>query len=286
PDQDHRLFSWLADASNEVLEAHGLARPADSGTTSLLALKRYLSLEVAGKLLFDQIRGNVEEPTDEQVREFVDAHAAIYDSRESLSLYSIFVRVLEPEDEPRAKGKIEEAYRMLQEGHLFSHVAMLYSDAGGRGLSGSAGTIFRGGISPEIEKIVFDLEPNTPSQPVRVGRGYYIFLVTNKKPGFSLENPEDYKSVAEGWKNSVAAGQVEQLFRKYQEKHPVMFVELSSDGGLFQPWMVAAHTGWDYEPIGIVQAAAAQRDYGMRYDEFDPALLREEEIYLRERIAF
>jgi peptidyl-prolyl cis-trans isomerase D len=82
------------------------------------------------------------------------------------------------------KQKAQQIRQQLQAGKPFAEVAKLFStDAGTKALGGELGWIQQGMLPPELEKVVFALPQQTPSEPVKGPEGWHIFWVEAARGG-------------------------------------------------------------------------------------------------------
>ena len=109
----------------------------------------------------------------QEVTEYYEAHADEFKRPERVFLESIYLGF--GDDKDKAREKAQEALRQLKAGEDFNVVAKTYSEAP------SLGTVERGQILPEIEKIIFSLENNQISDLVEIDKGIYIFKATARQ---------------------------------------------------------------------------------------------------------
>lgn len=82
------------------------------------------------------------------------------------------------------KQQIQQIREQLHAGKSFAEVAKLFSeDTGTKALGGELGWIQQDMLPPELEKVVFALAPQTPSEPVKGPEGWHIFWVEASRGG-------------------------------------------------------------------------------------------------------
>lgn len=88
------------------------------------------------------------------------------------------------EKDRKAKEKILEIHKKIEEGEDFFELAKEYSDdKTTKNKGGYLGKLRRGIIIPEFEKVVFSLNLGEVSEPVRTRDGYHLIRVTEIKRG-------------------------------------------------------------------------------------------------------
>ncbi len=108
----------------------------------------------------------------QEVTAYYESHAQDFKKKERVNLQSIYIDF--GQDKKKARQRAQEALSKLKSGQDFETVAKEYSEAP------SLGTIERGQILPDVEKIVFGLEENQVSDLVDVEKGIYIFKLTGR----------------------------------------------------------------------------------------------------------
>jgi parvulin-like peptidyl-prolyl isomerase len=87
------------------------------------------------------------------------------------------------EDNPaRAEKKASEAATLLKSGTKWEQVVKEYSEGAGRDRGGDLGTVSKGELAPEIDKVVFSLPAGGVSDPVATKRAWHIVKLLEKFP--------------------------------------------------------------------------------------------------------
>lgn len=108
----------------------------------------------------------------QEVTDFYAQNQAQFQRRERLNLDSIYIAFKDAPDEARARA--QTAVAALQAGKSFQEVAGQYSDMP------SIGTVERGQLLPEVEKVIFDLNDDEVSSPVETKDGIFIFKLEGR----------------------------------------------------------------------------------------------------------
>jgi parvulin-like peptidyl-prolyl isomerase len=114
-----------------------------------------------------------------EVRADYDAHLADYTREPSVTLQEIFVKGEGPEAREAAAALASRA----RAGEDFGALARENSQGGTAQQGGDLGTLARGDLSPELQKVAFALAPGAVSEPVAQGGGYRLLKVVEKKDG-------------------------------------------------------------------------------------------------------
>jgi parvulin-like peptidyl-prolyl isomerase len=108
----------------------------------------------------------------QEITKFYNKNMNQFQKKEKINLESIFISF--GANKIDARQKAEKALDLIKQGGDFKSIAKEYSDAP------SIGTVERGQLTPEIEKIVFHLSDVSPSEIVELETGYYIFKLTGR----------------------------------------------------------------------------------------------------------
>lgn len=107
-----------------------------------------------------------------EVTQYYEKNKSQFMSSDSLVVDSIFI-----ED----KDALKDVQVRLSKGENFEELAQQYSKRA------NIGTVERGQLKKELEEYVFSLPVGSPSKPLAVEGGSYIFLVKEKVPGREVQ---------------------------------------------------------------------------------------------------
>jgi len=110
----------------------------------------------------------------QEVTEYYNTHKVELKEPERIELDSILVK--NAGNEWDTEAKMQEILKKLRAGQDFSKLRQEYSD------SQPIGTVKKGTLNEEIEKVVFNLKPQEVSKPVKTNNGIYLFKLINKIP--------------------------------------------------------------------------------------------------------
>lgn len=176
--------------------------------------KQKLTLEeltqaIKESLWFEKMKAAVTEGvtlTEDEVRAYYDAHASEYVEQESREVRHILISPFvdaagnevpgapTQDDWDAAKSEAESIRSQILNGADFVTAVEEYSDdATSRDKGGELGPVVRGQTVPAFEEVVFALQKDELSQPVKTGSGYHLIEVTVITP----ENQLSYDLVKE-----------------------------------------------------------------------------------------
>src|SRR6056297_555531 len=136
------------------------------------------------KFIQEKVLSNVE-VSDEEAKEFYNNNSQRYKQGERVEASHILVE---------SKEKADELYNKLQNGASFADLAKNNSiDNRSAENGGKLGFIEKGQFIEKFEKVAFNLDVGTISEPVETEYGYHIIKVSDKKEA-STKSFEEVKS--------------------------------------------------------------------------------------------
>ncbi|MDP1707804.1 MAG: SurA N-terminal domain-containing protein [Gammaproteobacteria bacterium] len=124
-------------------------------------------------------------PTDSDLREFYDEHAANYAVQERRRVSQI---VITPDQGDTvtidaAKAKADSLVQRLRKGEAFAELAVEFSqDAASARQGGDLGFVARGVLPKTVEDALFALQPGAVSEPVQVAGGFHVLKLLEVQP--------------------------------------------------------------------------------------------------------
>jgi len=136
--------------------------------------------EILKKLYKKEIEANV---SDRELKVYYEKNRYKFKEPEKIRVRLIYVRnnPEDPDGREKAKRKIEEAYKKLQEGAEFADIAAAYSNAMSRIKGGDMGYLHKGRLDETVEEEAFGLKSGEMSKIIEKDIGYYIVKVEDKK---------------------------------------------------------------------------------------------------------
>ncbi len=158
---------------NEFMKARGIDRGA---------LVNQLTAGIVWAKLVRRLAAQTTEISDEEIDEAVKRlkeHAGEPQSR----VAEIFLAVDNPAQDDEVRRLAERLTQQMRQGARFSAVAQQFSQSATAAVGGDIGWVRPDQLSPELGKAVSQLRPGELSAPVRVGGGYYLLLVVDRRTG-------------------------------------------------------------------------------------------------------
>ncbi len=160
-----------------------------SGVSTEILKKRYRENIIMTKLVDSQVRGKVV-VTPTEIENYYKIHAEELKAPESVHLRGIILRIDQDSTEDAVKQKADDMVKLAKEGRDFGELAKAYSTGAKAKEGGDFGTVERGQMREDFEKVIFALKPGEVSEPVKTDTGYYIFKVDEKKDSYVRPLPE------------------------------------------------------------------------------------------------
>lgn len=168
-----------AQAFDQSLQASGLTRPQ-----TLKKLQRRMTLE----RLTQQEVVLPSRATATALRAYYQQNLKKYQRPERVHIRLILAAVdpasggTKPEDERKAREKIEKVYEELKAGKDFADLAQQYSDDFYRVKGGDVGWMHRGSMEPEFEKVALSIPVGQFGEIFRTPYGYNLLKVEGREP--------------------------------------------------------------------------------------------------------
>ncbi|MBI1747054.1 MAG: peptidylprolyl isomerase [Acidobacteria bacterium] len=121
-----------------------------------------------------------------EARKHYEDNKARFIMPESVQLKHIVIRNEPGRDESASRKKINEAYKKLKAGAVFSDVAYKYSEDDYRVMGGDFGSVHRGQIVPELEKAAFAAPLKKLVGPFQTSLGWHIIWVAARQAEHQL----------------------------------------------------------------------------------------------------
>jgi len=126
--------------------------------------------------------------SESEIDNFLTTQASNNENRDEFEISHILIRTPEegtPEEIQKAKAKVDEAIKLLQEGSSFSKVSASFSDAPNALEGGNLGWKSATQIPTLFLDALKNMQAGEISQPLRSPNGFHILKLTNKRGGNS-----------------------------------------------------------------------------------------------------
>lgn len=133
----------------------------------------------------DQLPNGTPQITDQQARQYYQAHLNDYKVPDQVKVRHILIAVSKGADaktDAAAKAKAEDVLKQLRAGGNWTALAKKYSDdPGSKEQGGELGWLQHGVTVPEFDKTAFALSPGQISEPVKTQFGYHVIQTEEKQ---------------------------------------------------------------------------------------------------------
>ena len=170
------------------------------------------------QLMGQELRGNSVAVTDEQIKEYYDAHPDDFASRSAVTVRDIFFAFQQGMTRQDAARLVEQAKavkRMADDGAPFDELARRFSQGPGADHGGLVGTFKRGELDPMLEEAAFVLPPGEISPPLPTPGGVHLIKVE----AVQTENRIEFEQVKEQIRQLLANQALDQRFRDWISKN-------------------------------------------------------------------
>jgi len=143
-------------------------------TNEILA-QAYVQKEIVEKIAF----------SEDDVRRYYESHQGEFTRPEAVNVRQVFIGVdasSSVEMRNKAKAEAESIRKKLEQGENFASLTGQFSENPETKEKGhSLGFVTRGRLAPELDKVVFSLQPGQISKVIETPQGYYIMKVDGKR---------------------------------------------------------------------------------------------------------
>ncbi len=169
-----------------------------------------------------------DDPREEELRCYFEAHRAEYINPESACARHVLVRPASETDEDGAvaQSKMREIRSKIEDGADFGDMAATYSECpSGKKSGGSLGWINRGSMVPEFDSIIFGLQDGELSDVVETPLGYHVIQRTASKGPLPSDFHECVDKIRELLRHDARGRLITAYVEELHEK-----VEIVDDG--------------------------------------------------------
>lgn len=163
----------------------------------------------------------LKEPEEADLRALQEQFPSTVVTKDRLNLQSILIRKFASESDESLKQRVQEVSDFFENDGEFHEAALLFSDASSRALGGSAGTIERGELPPDLEELVFSLEENEVHGPFERDNGTYFFRTSGRINQFDFSNQQSVKEYTERWKTIQLGIRFNTVKEEYLVNHTI-----------------------------------------------------------------
>lgn len=157
---------------------------------------RMIRQDLSVNKMTEQKSAGAEEPTEEEIKAFYEAHPDQMRKPPQVRASHILVKATD-ENRDEAKEKITDIQQQVQKGDLsFGALAKEHSVCPSKEKGGDLGFFGPGSMVKEFEKVAFSLKPGEISDVVETPFGYHLINVTDRQEEVALPYEEVKPQIA------------------------------------------------------------------------------------------
>ena len=179
--------------------------------------------------LVEQACTGVEEPTEQEVTDFYEAHKSEYVSEPKVLCQHILVKVEDnstSDEKSAAFEKILAIKDRIAAGGNFAEEAQKHSDCPSGREGGSLGWFGPGMMVPEFDKVAFEMKKGEVSGVVTTQFGYHIIYKADERPGGQQTLVDVHDQIKDYLRHGARGKAVDAFVAELREKAEIEFAEV------------------------------------------------------------
>ena len=179
--------------------------------------------------LVEQACTGVEEPTEQEVADFYEAHKGEYVSEPKVLCQHILVKVEDnstSDEKSAAFEKILAIKDRIAAGGNFAEEAQKHSDCPSGREGGSLGWFGPGMMVPEFDKVAFEMKKGEVSGVVTTQFGYHIIYKADEQPGGQQTLVDVHDQIKDYLRHGARGKAVDAFVAELREKAEIEFTEV------------------------------------------------------------
>ena len=179
--------------------------------------------------LVEQACTGVEEPTEQEVTDFYEAHKSEYVSEPKVLCQHILVKVEDnstSDEKSAAFEKILAIKDRIAAGGNFAEEAQKHSDCPSGREGGSLGWFGPGMMVPEFDKVAFEMKKGEVSGVVTTQFGYHIIYTADERPGGQQTLVDVHDQIKDYLRHGARGKAVDAFVAELREKAEIEFAEV------------------------------------------------------------
>ena len=179
--------------------------------------------------LVEQACTGVEEPTEQEVTDFYEAHKSEYVSEPKVLCQHILVKVEDnstSDEKSAAFEKILAIKDRIAAGGNFAEEAQKHSDCPSGREGGSLGWFGPGMMVPEFDKVAFEMKKGEVSGVVTTQFGYHIIYKADEQPGGQQTLVDVHDQIKDYLRHGARGKAVDAFVAELREKAEIEFAEV------------------------------------------------------------
>ena len=179
--------------------------------------------------LVEQACTGVEEPTEQEVTDFYEAHKSEYVTEPKVLCQHILVKVEDnssSDEKSAAVEKILAIKERIAAGGNFAEEAEKNSDCPSGREGGSLGWFGPGMMVPEFDKVAFEMKKGEVSGVVTTQFGYHIIYKADEQPGGQQTLVDVHDQIKDLLRHGARGKAVDAFVAELREKAEIEFLEV------------------------------------------------------------
>ena len=179
--------------------------------------------------LVEQACTGVEEPTEQEVTDFYEAHKSEYVTEHKVLCQHILVKVEDnssSDEKSAAFEKILAIKERIAAGGNFAEEAEKNSDCPSGREGGSLGWFGPGMMVPEFDKVAFEMKKGEVSGVVTTQFGYHIIYKADEQPGGQQTLVDVHDQIKDLLRHGARGKAVDAFVAELREKAEIEFLEV------------------------------------------------------------
>ena len=179
--------------------------------------------------LVEQACTGVEEPTEQEVKDFYEAHKSEYVTEPKVLCQHILVKVEDnssSDEKSAAFEKILAIKERIAAGGNFAEEAEKNSDCPSGREGGSLGWFGPGMMVPEFDKVAFEMKKGEVSGVVTTQFGYHIIYKADEQPGGQQTLVDVHDQIKDLLRHGARGKAVDAFVAELREKAEIEFLEV------------------------------------------------------------
>lgn len=187
----------IAQVEKQFASKNAFTRALMEQHMSIKELKAKYREQLMSRRIIDSKIGSRIIVTPVEVHAYYNSHINDFVQSAEAKIRNILIKIKDAGDIERASSLAKDIESKLKAGDDFATLARIHSEGPGASEGGIMGTVKKGDLMPELEKVIFSLKEGALSEIIQSPLGFHIFKVDEMKPQRTLADSEAYKEIEE-----------------------------------------------------------------------------------------
>jgi parvulin-like peptidyl-prolyl isomerase len=187
---DGDLLRWYEGVARDlsiqrILVAEAKAAGLDKGADFERA-RDEARRQAAVAVFMEKVLPGIDPPTPKEIEASYRAQVQEFHRPTARQTYHLFLRFTPGADPAPVMAEARRLRARVTAGEDFPTLAAQRSDSQSRHQKGLLGWVVQGQLSPDLDRVIFSLQPKVPSQPLKTREGVHLFYVNAETPAKTL----------------------------------------------------------------------------------------------------